>query len=303
MTADGGELQFDASSWASAGAQNGPVPPITPAQVAMVHSAIDQLLAALGVASNTGIPGDNLDAQTGQAEREAGVSDAQANFPANEQQSAQLLQALPQALSAAAGAFGGALGAALQPFGQLAQQGAQAAQQGLQAGLGAVEQAADPDADLSDDVLDEFPDDFAGTAGDSGVGADDFAGAAGGDTAPASPLGPPPIPSAATYPASAPTGPPPSSGSAAPPATPRAPMGAVPFMPPGAMQGGGLGEEPKAATKRVLAPSVRNGAPVQGRITTPPPAPPVTKHIKGKPVATRRIVVADPKTDEPDPDR
>lgn len=295
MTTDGGDFQFDAPPWAVAGAQNGPVPPITPSPIATGNSAIDQLLAALGLASNTGIPGDTAEAETDQAERDAGIADAQTTLPANDQQSAQLLQALPQALAGAAGAFGGALGGALQPFSQFAQQGAQAAQQGLQAGLGAAQQAEDPGAELPDDAFEEFPEDLADTAGGS---FDDATGGGFGDTTPASPLGPPPIPSAATYPASAPTTPPPPASSPASPAGPRAPMGAVPFMPPGAMQTGGMGNEPKADTKRVVAPSVRNGAPVQGRISVPPPAPVVTKHVQGKPVATRRIVVPDEQSDD-----
>jgi hypothetical protein len=305
MTTDGGELQFDAGPWATAGAQNEPVPPIAPAQVAMAHSAIDQLLAALGIASNTGIPADNIDAETGQAEREAGITDAQANFPANEQQSAQMLQALPSLLAGVAGAFGGALGSALQPFGQLAQQGAQAAQQGLQAGLGAVQQVGDDGEELASDALDEFGAGLGDTAGGWDEGPSDAGQAGGGfgDTAPASLLGPPPTPSAATYPASAPAAPPPAPVPPASSTAPRAPMGAMPFMPPGAMQGGETANGPKTDTKRVVTPSVKNGAPVQGRISAPPPVPAVTKHVKGKPVATRRIQVPGPDDEQGDPDR
>jgi hypothetical protein len=304
MTTGEDELQFDAAPWAAAGAQNEPVPPITPAEIATPGSAIDQLLAALGIASNTGIPDDNTDTATGQAEREAGVTAAQTNFPANDQQSAQMLQALPQLLTGVAGAFGGALGGALQPFSQLAQQGAQAAQQGLQAGLGATQQAEDPFAELDDDAFDEAPEDLGDIPGgwDDGAGGSEGAGGTGGgggfgDTAPASPLGPPPTPSPATYPASAPSTP---ASPAAPPtssAAPRGPMGAVPFMPPGNLQGGATGDEPKADTKRVMAPSIKNGAPVQGRISAPP-APPVTKHVKGKPVATRRILAPEQNDDD-----
>lgn len=65
------------------------------------------------------------------------------------------------------------------------------------------------------------------------------------------------------------------------------------MVPPGAMHGGaGADKDDKAATKRVSVPSIKNGAPVQGRITAPPPAPPqVVKKVDGKPVATKRIVV------------
>ena len=64
------------------------------------------------------------------------------------------------------------------------------------------------------------------------------------------------------------------------------------MVPPGAMAGSaGSEKDPKADTKRVSVPPVRNGAPVQGRLTTPPSLPAVTKKVDGKPVATRRIVV------------
>ena len=63
------------------------------------------------------------------------------------------------------------------------------------------------------------------------------------------------------------------------------------MVPPGAMHGAaGTDKDAKADTKRVSVPPVKNGAPVQGRITTPPPLPNVTKLVAGKPVATRRIV-------------
>lgn len=307
MTTDGDELRFDASAWASAAAHNEPVPPITPAPVAVPGSVIDQLLAALGIASNAGIPDDNFETEAGQAEREAGIRAAQTNFPANEEQSAEMLQMFPQLLTGAAGALGGALGGALAPLSQLAQQGAQAAQQGLQAGLGSAEQVGD----LGEDALGEIPEGLVDADGgwdtDPGLGGSGGNGAGGGgfgDTTPASLLGPPPAPSAATYPASAATAPSASAGPSSSPAPPKTPMGAAPFMPPGGMNNAATGGETKADTKRVMAPSVKNGAPVQGRINAPP-TPAVTKHVTGKPVATRRIQVPDQKTEDSqtDPDR
>lgn len=80
-------------------------------------------------------------------------------------------------------------------------------------------------------------------------------------------------------------------------------MGAMPMMPPGAMHGAGGGsKDEKPDTKRIVAPSVKNGAPVQGRITTPPPVPEVVKRVEGKPVASRRIILPDQKRDEEDKD-
>jgi len=76
-------------------------------------------------------------------------------------------------------------------------------------------------------------------------------------------------------------------------------MGAMPMIPPGAMHGaGGTGNDTKADTKRIVAPAVKNGAPVQGRITTPPPTVEVTKHMEGKPIASRRILLPDYKRDD-----
>ena len=76
------------------------------------------------------------------------------------------------------------------------------------------------------------------------------------------------------------------------------------MIPPGAMHGaGGSEKDAKADTKRVAVPTVKNGAPVQGRITTPPPQPQVTKKVDGKPVATRRIIVPDSKAADDGPDK
>ena len=66
-------------------------------------------------------------------------------------------------------------------------------------------------------------------------------------------------------------------------------MAGVPMVPPGAMTGAnGADKDTKAGTKRISVPQVRNGTPVQGRLTTPPVAP-VIKRVEGKPIASRRI--------------
>ena len=62
--------------------------------------------------------------------------------------------------------------------------------------------------------------------------------------------------------------------------------------------GGADGKDDKAATKRVSVPSVKNGAPVQGRVTAPPTGPTVSKQVDGKTVATRRIIVPSDKSTE-----
>jgi hypothetical protein len=75
--------------------------------------------------------------------------------------------------------------------------------------------------------------------------------------------------------------------------------GGMPMMPPGAAGGASAsGSDSKAETKRVVPPSVKNGAPVQGRITSPQTAPEVVKRIAGKPVASRRMVTPDDKRDD-----
>jgi hypothetical protein len=76
-------------------------------------------------------------------------------------------------------------------------------------------------------------------------------------------------------------------------------MGGMPMMPPGAMGGAGAGgSDSKADTKRVVPPSVKNGAPVQGRIAKPQTAPEVVKRVAGKPIASRRILAPDDKRDD-----
>lgn len=239
-----------------------------------------------------------------------------------------MAQQLPQAASGIAGALAGALGGALQPLGQIPQQIAQGAQQAMQTGMGLFQQAtgaaAAPLEDaslamepLGEDLGDLGAEDLGDLGGDLGAGGGDLAGLGGGGgelgagdlgggglggglgggglpggTAPVSMLGPAPIPTASTAPSSSPLTqitPPPAT-----PATASAPgaMGGMPMVPPGALGGTGAGEkDAKADTRRVSVPPVRNGAPVQGRLTTPPTLPPVVKKDAGGPVVTRRVVV------------
>jgi len=65
----------------------------------------------------------------------------------------------------------------------------------------------------------------------------------------------------------------------------------MPMIPPGAMgAAANADKDPKADTKRVSVPPVRNGAPIQGRLTPPPSLPQTDRKPAGKPVATRRII-------------
>ncbi|MBY0441397.1 MAG: hypothetical protein K2Q25_04575 [Mycobacteriaceae bacterium] len=298
-----------------------PPPPIPPAQMASLGSAIDELLAVLTAAGGLGIPVDNADAQQGQAEREAKINEALAKFPANEQQSAtrlagidpqgqlsQMTQQLPQLASGMAGAVSGALGGALQPLSQIPQQFSQIGQQAMQMGMGALQHGAGSDLSAAEDLPGELAE-TSNQFGSGGLsGAPEMAGSGSGSgdgiwggTTPTAMLGPPPVPSAGTFPASSQTTP--SAPVAPPEQSPgaRGNMGPMPLMPPTAMHGNGAaGAETKPDAKRVVPPPVRNGAQVQGRITTPPPVPAVTKHIAGKPVTTRRILLPDRKNDDAD---
>ncbi|OBA78345.1 hypothetical protein A9W99_24860 [Mycobacterium sp. 1164966.3] len=287
-----------------------PPPVITPDQLATGQSAISQLLKVLGIAANGGDPGDNLAALAGHDEREAKVADALGKFPANEEQSSarlagvggqtemsQMVQQMPQMAAGIAGGIAGALGGALQPLSQIPQQLAQAGQQAMQMGMGALQHGVGGAATGSEAVPAELEtggggEEFGGHGAGSGGG-----GGGIGTTLPTAMLTPLQGSSAGTLPASS------HATSPAPPSppeaqtAPRGGMGAMPIMPPG-MAGAGPGSDPKAETKRVLVPSVKNGAPVQGRITTPPPTPEVIKRVDGKPVATRRILLPEHKRDD-----
>jgi hypothetical protein len=287
-----------------------PPPQIPPDQLATGKSAISQLLALLGIASNGGDPNDALDALTGHAERGAKTGDALTKFPANEEQSsaklasvggqdpmAQMVQQLPQLASGMAGALGGLM----QPLSQIPQQVAQIGQQAMQAGMGALQHGAGGAATAGEAIPGEL---LGATSGDGELGGGAGGGAGGGGlgaTTPTAMLGPLPAPSPGTEPASAHTASPAPTNSPAPATGSRGAMGGMPMMPPGAMQGaGGAGSDAKPDTKRIVAPAVKNGAPVQGRITTPPPTPEVTKRVDGKPIASRRILLPDQKRDDDD---
>lgn len=303
MTGD--RIQIDLDSLAKLG--GGPPPPgITPDQLAAGRSLMSQLLKILGIASNTGDPSDMTDAQTGYAERGAKTGDAMAKFPANEAESAgklggagspaEMAQQIPQMISGVAGGISGAMQGLLQPLSQIPQQAAQIGQQMMQAGMGAMQHGAEGAAAAGAAIPGEL------TGSTSGAGGGGLGGGLGATT-PTSSLSPLPAPSASTEPASAHTTSTPPPSASAPTNASRGGIGAMPMMPPGAMHGaGGAGKDEKPDTKRIVAPSVRNGAPVQGRITTPPPAPEVVKRVEGKPVASRRIILPDQNRDDDDRD-
>jgi hypothetical protein len=272
-----GELRASPSGYAAAAAANTPPPPIPPTAIPDAGSMVDNLLTALGTAANIGVPSDFGDAQAGQAERAVKAADAEAKFPSSEQDSAAQLAAIPQLASGIAGAIAGALGGALQPLSQAPQQAAQAGQQAMQMGMSGLQSSAASDTDaVPDEAFEDEPGELL--SGRAGFGDGGFGG-----TVPTAVLAPPPAPSAGTVPASSQTGPAATPGPPEPSAAARGGIGAMPMVPPAAMPGArGPADVPKPDTKRVVVPSVRNGAPVQGRIT--PALPEVTKRVAGKPV-------------------
>jgi hypothetical protein len=308
----GGQLNVTEGGYPAAQAGNVPPPPITSDPLVAGATPIEQLLRVLGLAANLGDPKDNTESTEEHAKRDFKTAEAAAKFPAQDEQASaemkgvagqgqadQMAQQLPQMASQLAGALAGAMGGALQPLAQIPQQVAQGAQQMMQAGMGMMQQAGGQAAELDKASLtDPALGDFGETAGEMGSGGGGSGGGGGGigGTTPTAMLGPPPVPAAGTSPSAAHTQVP-APRTATPTSAPAGGLGGMPMIPPGAMHGaGGSEKDAKADTKRVSVPTVKNGAPVQGRITTPPPAnPQVTKKVDGKPVATRRIVLPDSK--------
>jgi len=295
--AGGDELRIYVEELAQALQHNMPPPPIPADMPAGAISEIDMLLAGLGMAGNSGDPTDLAQGQAGFAQRGEKTSEAMAKFPASQEDSSKMLeqmmgtvQQMPQqAIQAFTGLFQGVS----QPLNQVLQQGMQMGTQ-LASTMGKAGAGASLPASALGDAL---------GAGGSALGDGAGAGAGlAGATTPAGNLGPPPTQSAGTYPASSPT--------------PQAPVptapdaagargqigGGMPMMPPGAAGAGGSGGDSKAETKRVVPPSVKNGAPVEGRITTPQTAPEVVKRVAGKPIVSRRILAPGDKRDEDDVD-
>jgi hypothetical protein len=318
MTGD--RLHADIEAYLLAAAMEPGPPGWPPDPLVAGATPIDQLLWLLGLAANAGDPADALALEADYAEREAALTGAAGEFGAQDEAAAALTQQVPQLAAGIAGAVGGALGGVLQPLGQLPAALAQGAGQALQTGLGMLSRAgldADPtgSADLLDALEDppELPepsgddlgigddlgsteeyfgtDDFGGTndfggtddvgagggPGGFGLGA---GGPAGGTPAPAARLAPP-APFSPALPTAAPSVPPVPAAPAGTGAPVGAGMAGIPMVPP--THGGAGGDrEPKPDTKRIAAPTVRNGAPVQGRLAVPPDAPAVTRHVHGE---------------------
>ncbi|AQT78356.1 hypothetical protein B1R94_02545 [Mycolicibacterium litorale] len=309
-----GQINTIIDQYLAANAANVPPPPIASDPLVAGAVPIEQLLRVLGLAANLGDPKDNSESIEEHGKRDAKTTDAASKFGAQDErasadmkgvagqgEASQMAQQLPQMMSGIAGALAGAMGGALQPLTQMPQQLAQGAQQAMQTGMGMMQQAGGASAELDKASLSDPLGEFGESSGELGAGGGGASGGGGGigGTAPMSMLGPPPVPSAGTSPSSAPTMATPPAKTAAPSGPASAGMGGMPMVPPGAMHGaGGSDKDAKPDTKRVSVPTVKNGAPVQGRITTPPPAPQVTKKVDGKPVATKRIILPNSKADD-----
>lgn len=323
-----GRLDADVDGYRQAGAANTPPPTVSSDPLAGGLSPIEQLVRVLGLAANLGDEQDNLDNIADHAERDVLTAEAATAFEgqdgdataelqatASQDPSTQLAQQVPQLAAGLAGSLAGALGSAMQQFGQIPQQLSQGAQQAMQAGMGMLQQSgagyaglegADPADPLDSlDTLDPMTEDFAADIGDLDSVDGDLAGSgafgggaatgagAGGGAAPAVPLGPAPPPSAGTFLSSARSAA--ATAHAAPGPTPMVGggMAGVPMVPPAAMNGaGGADKDGKTDTKRISVPPIRNGAPVQGRITTPAADLGAVRTAQGRPVATRRIMVS-----------
>lgn len=304
---------------------NAPPPPIASDPLVAGLTPAEQLLRVLGLAANADDAADSSGGTEEQAARDAGALQAAEAFVAQEElaagevanipgsdQATQFAQQIPQTMAgiagAIAGAVGGALSGALQSLGQIPQQVATLA---AQPGMGSFPEGIEGALELDDpgalDALDTGIDsgDISDTGfGGAGPGVIGGSGSGGGPAGGSGPLGtaatgllgPPPVPSAGTSPASAPAAriAPPVPGSTVAPMA--GGMAGMPMIPPGAMHNGGAADkDAKTDTKRVAVPPVRNGAPVQGRLI-PLPAVPVVK-VTGKPVATRRITAPNAEPD------
>ena len=164
-------------NYARAHGLNLPPHQIVSDMVASGPSGVEQLLSLLGVNVNANDPADNLQAQTGQSQREAGLGAAMTQFPATEQNSAAQLAGVggkdpmaefTQLMQGATGIGQGltsSLTGILQPFTQIAQQIPQQGMQAMQAVMGAAKGAGGGAA-----AAGAIPEELLGAAG--GLGGD-----------------------------------------------------------------------------------------------------------------------------------
>jgi len=292
-----GVLNADIALYGNAAAVDSPPPAIPSDPLVEAGTPIEQLLRVLGLAANTSDPFDAAAGLDEYAGRDGAMTDAADGFANQDTAASSAMSQIPQIAAGIAGAIAGAL----QPLLQIPTQFAQGAQQALQTGTALVSELGAGPPVMPDDpaALDAGSIDD-GSLDESLAPAEDFSAAAtpgdlqsdpgGGATVPMALLGPAPLPTASTAPAAAPGLPPvpltgsPSGGGTAVPAG----MAGMPMIPPGPLHAATDRAAPPD-TKRVTVPGVPNGAPVQGRIISPPPGPPATRTVEDRSVAARRI--------------
>ena len=289
----GDRLDAGVDRYLQAAALNAAPPTVASDALVDGGTPIEQLLRVLGLAANTGDPEDAAASAESHGQREDWTTEAAGAFAGQDGGAASQLGDIAGVGSMIAGVVGGLLA----PLAQIPQQFSQGAQQAVQAATALLEQnnpldtapIGDPETGATDDTgwdAAEF-DDGTGGPGGSGPLSAGGAGAGGGGTVPAAVLGPAPLPSPATHPSSAPALPSPQVNAGTPAQSVSPAMAGMPMVPPTGPLGAAAAE-PKGDTKRLAVPAVRNGAPVQGRIT-PVSGAGVTTRIEGKPVAARRI--------------
>lgn len=284
----GEQFNADLDRYLQAAALNTAPPQIPSDPLVGGTTPVEQLLRVLGLASNSGDLLDDAESVQGQAQRDIWTGEAAGTFA---EQDSTAAQQLPQLTSGLTQAIAGVMMGLLQPLTQLPQQFSQGAQQVVQSASALLGQSDNLDTtSLDDPAADADVADPIDSAGFDGLDGGGSAEPGGGGTVPSAVLGPAPIPSAGTHPSSSAAVPPvqPNIGPAA--AAPGGAMTGMPMIPPAGLPGAGVDRDAKNDTKRVAAPPVRNGSPVQGRITAASALPLVTTRVDGKPVAARRVL-------------
>lgn len=281
-TAGGGQITFATAPYLGGQFADAPAPPVAPDVPHPPMGSLDAAYNALVSAANSDDGENDGDVAEQQGDRADQYGDILGKFPANDEQSQQMLtqmsQAVPQALTGIMGGLTGMLGG----LAAIPQSMAQAGTQAMQTMLTSATSAAGDDGEWDDDEDAGFDDAFGdGDFGSGGGGGDGEGGGGGaggeGTTLPATYLAPPQLPAAATFPAAAAP-----AITPAPAATPAAQTGmGMPMMPmaPG-MGGAAAGGDKNQVTKKVQPPTIANAKPVVGRFVADRLDAPVVNRVR-----------------------
>lgn len=286
---NGDRLAAAVDRYLQAAALNVAPPPVSSDPLVEGSTPIEQLLRVLGLAANTDDPEDAAASAEGHGRRDAWTTEAAGTFAGQDGGAASQLGDV----AGIGGMIAGVVSGVLAPLAQIPQQAAQTATSlfGQRSPMDSSP-IEDPIADVPDDSgLDTAGFDDPGESGGAGALSAGSAGPGGGGTVPAAVLGPAPTPSPATHPSAAPALPSVQASAGTPTQVASPGMAGMPMVPPTGLAGTAAGD-PKGDTKRLAVPAVRNGAPVQGRMT-PASGTAVTTRIEGKPVAARRLRAED----------